>query len=236
MDFSLIIPTYNEKENIIVLVRRITAVLTPTGISYEILVVDDDSPDLTWEIVETEFHGDNTVKVIRRTKNKGLSASVIDGFSHSSGDLLGVMDADLQHDENCLPEMLRIASSNDLVIGTRFSRGGSIEGGWPISRKISSALATAAAKIMLGVSVSDPMSGFFIVRKSQFDKISGSLDPKGFKILLEILHLLKVFCPNAKVSEVGIFFRKRTAGESKMDFKVIRDYFFSLVRLRKIRK
>lgn len=236
--YSVVIPTYNEKDNIRILIDRLIKVfmsVSEENPTFEIIVTDDNSPDLTWKVVQDYSEKDDRVKCIRRFANRGLSPSIIEGFNNAKGEFFIVMDADLQHDENSIPGMLRKAEDSDLVLGTRYADGGRIEGSWSPFRKLCSIMATLAAKIVLGVKVSDPMSGFFLVRKSAYMRIRNYLNPKGFKILLEILYLLKKIDSSARIKEYGIFFRRRTAGESKLSAKVILQYFVSLWELRNVK-
>ncbi|MFZ2656810.1 MAG: polyprenol monophosphomannose synthase [Victivallales bacterium] len=230
---SIVIPTYNEKDNIPILLEKLASI--PLGKDLEIIVVDDNSPDLTWQVVEEYAKKDSRIHCLRRTHGKGLSPSIVDGFDIAKGEYLCVMDGDLQHDESCLLKMLSEAEKCDLVIGTRYSAGGGIEGGWPIHRRIASSAATLMATMTLGVEVSDPMSGFFIVRASSYRRIRPFLNPRGFKILLEILYLLQIHPDKSEFREVGIFFRKRTAGESKLGFGVMWNYCLSLWQLRRVK-
>jgi len=236
--YSVLIPTYNEKDNVCVLARRLFDVFENKipGSKYEIVIIDDNSPDGTWKIASEEFAQDSRVKVIRRMKDPGLSQSIVEGFENANGDVMAVMDADLEHDESCLSSIFELAKNCDIVLGTRFSDGGSIEGGWPLSRRLMSFVANSMARIILGTKISDPMSGFFAIRKSAYEKIRGKLDPRGFKILLEVFFTLRCVCPDAKFAEKGIRFRKRSAGESKMGLKVIFEYLKSLIKLRARKK
>jgi dolichol-phosphate mannosyltransferase len=196
---------------------------------YEIIVVDDDSPDLTWKIVEDYSSRDEKIKIIRRKKDKGLSKAVIEGFRKARGDILGVMDADLSHDHKILPRMISAVRDNnyDLVVGSRRVPGGGAEK-WPWYRKISSDFATFAAKCILNLDFSDPMSGYFIIKKEVFERVSHKIDPRGYKILLEIY----VRSHPQKVKEVPYIFRDRTQGHSKMSLKIMLEYFQMLLKLR----
>ena len=231
-DYSVVIPTFNEKENIGELLNRLEKLLD--GMNYQIIVADDDSPDGTWEVVEKTASHNQRVSCLRRVGlEKGLSPSIIDGFNSADGEVLAVLDGDLQHDESCLPSMFKLSEKCDIVLGTRYADGGCIEGGWPFSRKLASRMATLAARIILGVKVSDPMSGYFVVRRELYEKIRERMNPKGFKIFLEILYRSKQCCPNEfTVTESGIVFRPRTAGKSKLGAKVILEYFSSLIQMR----
>jgi dolichol-phosphate mannosyltransferase len=231
--YSIAIPTYNESENIAELLELLAKVLK--GRDYEIIVADDDSPDRTWEIVEEAAKRDSRVRSLRRVGvERGLSPSVVDAFDQAEGDILAVMDGDMQHDESYLPALLDAAEAADIVVGSRRAKGGGVEGGWPISRRLASASAATAAKILLGTTVSDPMSGYFAVKRSFYRDIRGDLDPKGFKILLELLYLGRK--RGAEIAEIGIFFRSRRAGKSKLGPKVVLQYFASLLKMRFARK
>ena len=228
---AVVIPTYNEKDNIGELLRRLEALLAESD--YRIIVSDDDSPDGTWSVVE-EFAARNPrISCLRRVgRERGLSASVVDAFEIADADAMAVIDGDMQHDESFLPEMFRVAETADLVLGSRFASGGEIEGDWPWYRRVFSACASMAARIALGVSVSDPMSGYFVVRSELYRKVRGDLDSKGFKILLEILYWTNIKVADAEIAEVPIKFRKRVAGESKLGVGVVRDYLASLFKMR----
>ncbi|MCK5843551.1 MAG: glycosyltransferase, partial [Victivallales bacterium] len=160
------------------------------------------------------------------------SASVVDAFDIANGELLAVIDGDMQHDESFLPAMFEAAKSADLVLGTRFAPGGEIEGGWPWHRHLFSNCASFAARIALGVSVSDPMSGYFVVRADVYGKVRGDLDSKGFKILLEILYWTRRRLENSRIAEIPIKFRSRVAGESKLGLGVVWAYLASLFKMR----
>jgi dolichol-phosphate mannosyltransferase len=231
---SIIIPTYNEAENILSLLEEIKQTLS-SRYDYEIVIADDDSTDGTWRLVESAAKNDQTLKLLRRKGKRGLGPSIVDGFRRAKGDILLVMDGDGQHDAKCLPKLIDSAMENDMVVGTRFADGGLIEGKWPFYRLAASRLAARAAFFMLRVNVSDPMSGFFAVRKNAFDDIANLLNPEGFKIMLEILFLLRKKCPDRKISERGIRFKKRRAGHSKLGIGVILSYFKMLWRLKMLR-
>ena len=222
--FSLILPTYNESANVPRCVEAVCRVLE--GREFEIIVADDDSPDRTWEIAEKLANP--RVRVLRRTKNRGLSPAVVEGFEFATGDRLGVMDADLQHDEAILPQMIDALDTNEFVIGSRAVRGGSY-GNWSAMRRFSSWGAATMARTILGVRISDPMAGYFALRREVFERVRPRLSPKGFKIMLELFCLAR---PRA-FAEIGYTFRTRQAGESKVSAKVAREYVKSLFELRR---
>ena len=221
--FSLILPTYNEAKNLPALLREIDAAFS--GMAYEIIVVDDDSPDRTWEIAE---HVGGKVRVLRRIGKRGLSSAVTEGFSIARGDILAVMDADGQHDPALLPTMAKLVSKNHgLVLGSRYAKGGSIEG-WVESRHFASRVATAFGLLVCRHRVTDPMSGFFAIDRSLFDRIKKHLRPRGFKILLEIISWLPA---GTSVDEAPLVFRLRKAGESKLNAQVELQYLWQVLSL-----
>ena len=224
---SVIIPTYNEKDNIKVLIERLESVLSKNEIPFELIVVDDDSPDLTWQVVEELVLSKPHVRLYRRVNQRGLSSAVIQGFSQAKGDYLAVIDADLQHDESILPEMYRRCKENEIVIASRKVENGGIED-WSKKRQFVSWVAGSLAVWVLKVKITDPMSGFFMLPRESFNKCVQQLNPKGFKILLEIIHKLQP----KKVSEVGFVFKSRQHGESKLSTSVIFDYLISLYELK----
>lgn len=222
---SIIIPTYKERNSVCKTIKDIIKEI-PKSISYEIIVSDDDSPDKTWDFVQTTFKTNKNVKVLRRVnKVRGLSPAVIEAFSMAKGDYLLVMDADGQHDQKIIPKMLTAIKNNDIVIGSRFVPGGSVSG-WSRKRIFVSKVAAFMAKPLLDNKVKDPMSGFFMIKKELFSKIKNKINPLGYKILLEILFS----SPKAAVSEVSFRFGLREAGESKLGSKVILEYLLMLFK------
>ncbi len=162
--FTLILPTYNEKENLKVYLPKLESSFQKNQIKYEIIVVDDDSPDETWKWVKEYSEKNPNVRVIRRIKDRGLSSAVITGMASAKGDVLGVMDADMQHDESIVPKMIEQLSKYDLVVGSRKTEGGSY-GEMNFIRRVISHGATLLAKILLPINTTDPMSGFFYSKK-----------------------------------------------------------------------
>ncbi|MFA5162206.1 MAG: polyprenol monophosphomannose synthase [Elusimicrobiales bacterium] len=214
-EITVVLPTYNEAENIAEAVSRITAALGAAP--HEIIVADDDSPDLTWRKAQELAAQYPNLKVLRRTTDRGLYPAVMDGFAAASGKYLAVMDADLQHDEKILPAMLEKARAGaGLVIASRYTEGGGISG-WNTTRLLISQTANRLAGMLLKRRSTDLMSGFFIVERAAFEKARPALKPKGFKILMDILQNLP---DGTVVTEAGYVFRPRTAGESKISLKV----------------
>jgi dolichol-phosphate mannosyltransferase len=213
--FSLIVPTYNEAGNILLLLESVHRVLE--RLPHEIIVVDDDSPDKTWELVSVFALSHSRVRVKRRCHERGLSSAVSAGFEIARGGILGVMDADLSHDERILPKLIEgIEQGADIAVGSRrIQGGGAVE--WPWGRKLSSTGATFAAKVILDLKLSDPMSGYFVLKRSLYESCKERLSPMGYKILIEI------YCKGRpkKVREVPFVFRNRGEGYSKMSRMVI---------------
>jgi dolichol-phosphate mannosyltransferase len=223
---SVITPTYNEAENLPLLVEELHAALD--GIPHEIVVADDDSPDGTWEVAEKLADDDPTIRVMRRFHDKGLSAAVLDGMSIARGRYLAVIDADLQHDPAALPRMLEECERGaDVCVGSRSTEGGGY-GDWSVGRRIVSWVATLIARILLRVPASDPMSGFFVISEQAYARTAPSINPRGFKILLEFIGRNR----GLKVTEVGYTFRNREHGETKLNGSVIRSYLLGVAELR----
>ncbi len=226
---SIIIPTYNEKENIKKLIPRVFRVLEKAKIRGEVIIVDDNSPDGTAEEAE-KLAKKFRVRVLKRKGKLGLSSAVLDGFRIASGDILGVMDADFSHPPEKIPEMLRYIrgsreSGYNMVIGSRKVKGGSIED-WPIKRKLISKGATVLARPI--TRIKDPMSGFFMIKKSVLR--GAGLNPRGFKIALEIAVKGR---HKGRITEIPIKFRDRRYGESKLGKKEIINYLLHLMKLYK---
>ena len=224
--FSLVIPTYHEVGNIGTLLSCLTIVLKDWD--YEIIVVDDHSTDGTREIVENFSHRNTKIKLITRLHEKGLSSAVLKGFSESAGTILGVMDADLSHDPKLLPEMISLIETDkaDCVAGSRNMQGGAISD-WPWYRYLFSRTAAFFAKILSGVSVTDPTSGYFCISRSVYETGKDAFKGRGYKILLEIL----VKGKPKKVIEKPFVFQDRKAGESKLSSRVMIEFFIQLCEL-----
>ena len=225
MQLSVIMPTYNEVENIESMVLAVGDALR--GIDYEIIVSDDDSPDLTWARVEEIGKYNLRVRALRRTGDRALSASVVDGFTEALGDTVACIDADLQHDASILPTMLReMEKGADLVVASRYMPGGGTSD-WNRFRRFSSWSATKMAKIFLKIQLRDPMSGYFMMRREDFLRVRKHLNRQGFKILLEIATHMRP----RDLREVPYTFRARTRGKSKLSGRVALAYLCQLWRL-----
>ncbi len=223
---SVVIPTYNEADNVPILVGRLEKALS--DIDYEIIVVDDDSPDLTWQVAEELATEQSRLSVIRRTEARGLSSAVMAGFAAASGRTLAVLDADLQHDERILPDLVGaiVDDGADIAVGSREAPGGSYGEFGPWRRFVSWGGAQLA-RVMLRTPVNDPMSGFFVVSRDRYDLVHERVNPKGFKILLEFL----VSGPAPTVTEVGFTFGQRLHGATKLTGSVVVAYLMALLEL-----
>ncbi|MBD2440676.1 glycosyltransferase [Nostoc sp. FACHB-110] len=228
--FSLIIPTYKERENIqnvIQILSRLLDEYLPGD--YELIVVDDDSPDRTWEVAQSLMAEYHQLRVMRRQNERGLSSAVIRGWQVARGRVLGVIDGDLQHPPEVLGQLLRsIEQGADLAVASRHVDGGGVSS-WSAIRRFLSRGAQVLGLILLpGVvgRVSDPMSGYFMVRR---DCIAGvTLNPVGYKILLEVIGRGSI----ERIAEVGYVFCERQEGESKVTWKQYVEYIHHLLRLR----
>jgi dolichol-phosphate mannosyltransferase len=222
-----VLPTYNERANLAEAIRRIDAALLPGGLAFDITVVDDDSPDGTWALAEDLMRGRPGLHLIRRVGRRGLSSAIVEGLRSARGDLLVVMDADLQHDAGILARLVDEARAGGaLVVATRYADGGQT-GAWSWWRWLLSRAATVLSRLVIRSPVSDPMSGYFLITRAAFAGVAERLDPRGFKILLEIIARS---APLA-VREVGYTFATRQAGDSKLDRGVALAYLRALYDL-----
>ena len=225
IDVAVILPTFNERENIAEIIARIDHALQ--GLRWEILFVDDDSPDGTANLIRSFARGDSRVRILHRVGRRGLSSACIEGILATTADCVAVMDADLQHDEAILRPMLerlRIESL-DIVVGTRNADGGSM-GDFCPHRVLLSRLGQRLSQMVCNCNLSDPMSGFFVVRRSFFMESVRHLHGGGFKILVDIF----ASSPRAiRFGEVGYTFRCRQHGASKLDINTAAEYLFLIV-------
>ena len=221
---SLILPTYNEAENLPLLLPRLAGILK--DLPYEIIVVDDDSPDGTWKVAVAMAAADARVRVIRRVGRRGLSSAVVEGFAAAKGDVLAVADADGQHDLAILPRLYAaVKEKGGIAVGSRYVPGGSV-GEWDERRRLLSRLATRLSIALCRVKVQDPMSGFFAVERGAFQAIRSALHPRGFKILFDVLVNLPAGTPAV---EIPYTFQTRTAGASKLSLRVQAQFLASLL-------
>jgi dolichol-phosphate mannosyltransferase len=211
---SVVIPAFNERGNVAELIERLARALGQ--LSWEAIFVDDNSPDGTADAVKAIARNDSRVRCLKRVGRRGLAGACIEGILSSSAPYVAVMDADLQHDERVLPAMLeKLQCGCDLVAATRYVEGGSAQSFSEKRGKISR-LATRLARGLLGTSLSDPMSGFFMMRRDAFDRIAQRLSPAGFKILLDIVTV----GGGLRIAEQPYVFGERRQGESKFNVQI----------------
>jgi len=229
---SIILPTYNESQNIIEILKSISDNI-PKGLLTETIVVDDNSPDGTGKIVDDYISqikkiAENTIDIIHRKAKNGLSSAILNGIQNAKGETIVVMDSDFSHPPQIIPKMIEAFKQYqcDLVVASRYITEGNIEG-WTIKRKLMSKVATIIAKKGLGIKTKDPMSGFFAFKKNIIDELN--FDAIGYKFLLELL----VKSKGINIKEIPYTFENRKFGSSKLDSSTIIDYFKSVWKLYK---
>jgi dolichol-phosphate mannosyltransferase len=225
LELSVVIPTYKERQNVAPLLAALEATLQ--GINWEVIFVDDHSPDHTADAIRARALFNPRIRVLERVGRRGLSSACIEGMMASPAPSLAVMDADMQHDETVLPEMLHLLQSGglDVVVASRKTQGGSM-GDFAKERVRLSDLGSRVSKLVCNCNVTDPMSGFFIVDSQFFRASVSGLTGAGFKILVDIL----ASSPTPpRIAEVPYRFRNRIAGESKLDVNVELEYLFLII-------
>jgi dolichol-phosphate mannosyltransferase len=219
-DLSIIVPTFNERDNVPLLLKKIEAALP--GVAWEIVFIDDDSSDGTIEVLRSLSRRDPRVRSLHRIGRRGLSSAVVEGILSTSSPYVAVMDADLQHDERLLGQMLDVLRDDeaDIVVGSRYCGEGSV-GAWDERRQKISRIATELSRLVVKADLTDPMSGFFMLRRSVFEGAMRHLSIQGYKILLDILASTK---SAPRVKELPYVFGLRQHGESKLDALVTLEY------------
>ncbi|RMD64106.1 MAG: glycosyltransferase family 2 protein [Alphaproteobacteria bacterium] len=225
-ELAVITPALNERDNLVPLYQAIRAVLD--GIDWELIIVDDDSPDGTAEAAADLARRDPRVRVLRRIGRRGLASACIEGVLSTTAPYFAIIDADMQHDERLLPEMLRRLKTDglDMVVASRAVPGGSDEGLDGGYRKGVSGLGRRLARMVMGIELSDPMSGFFMMRRDVFDSLVRRLSGIGYKILVDILASAD---RPLRVVEIPYTFRRRRAGASKFGGRAAVDYLLLLL-------
>ena len=227
---SLIIPTYKESGNVAKIVAQLTDLLDNfIPEKYELILVDDDSPDLTWQVAQEITDKYPQLHVMRRQHERGLSSAVIRGWQAARGNILGVIDADLQHPPEILIKLLSATMDGaDLAVASRHVEGGGVSD-WSVVRRMLSrgaqVLGLLVCPAVVG-RVSDPMSGYFMVRRQAI--VHRRMSPIGYKILLEVIGRGQI----QDIAEVGYVFQERESGESKVTWKQYIEYLGHLARLR----
>ena len=224
-ELTIVVPTFNERDNVELLIARLDAALR--GIEWEVLYVDDDSPDGTAAKVRELAQTDPRIRCLQRIGRRGLSTAVIEGMLASSAPYLAVIDADLQHDESLLPQMLAAikAEGLDVIIGSRHVAGGGV-GDWDRRRVTISGFAARLARLIIAAELTDPMSGFFMVSRPAFERAVRRLSGQGFKILLDLFASTPVAY---RFKEIPYVFSQRQHGESKLDSLAIWEYLMLLL-------
>ncbi len=220
MTLSVVVPCYNEHANVAPMVAALDSALA--GLAWEVIFVDDDSPDGTHMAARALAQSDARVRCIRRIGRRGLSGAVIEGALSSSAAYVAVIDGDMQHDETRLKPMLEaLAAGADLAVGSRHVAGGDSAGlGSPLRVRLSTG-GIRVAQLLTGANISDPMSGFFMLRRALFEQLTGRLTGQGFKILLDLV----LASPKPlNIVEIPYKFRPRQAGESKLDALVLAQF------------
>ena len=218
---TVVAPTFNERANVGVLVERLHAALA--GLAWQVIFVDDNSPDGTAETVKAIAARDARVQCIRRVRRRGLAGAVVEGALASAAPYVAVIDADLQHDETLLPRMFETISAGnvDLVIASRYvADPGDVEGLSP-TRELGSRFANSLGRLVLRQDVSDPVSGFFMIRRERIEQVAPRLTTEGFKILFDVIASQAT---PMKIVELPYTFRERLAGGSKLDRRIVIDY------------
>lgn len=227
---SVVLPTYNEAENLSAMLANIAQALASH--SYEVIIVDDNSPDETWRVAEELRTQYPNLRIIRRMYERGLSSAAVAGFAAATGEVLCLMDSDGQHDPALLPGMLQaVEHGAGIVVGSRYMPGGSV-GEWIHDRRILSRIGTWLAQCVSRTDVTDPLSGLFMIKRDLFASIQARLRPSGFKILLEILAYLP---RSVQLREVPLIFQMRHAGVSKLSWRVQWEFVCQIVRLAFVR-
>jgi dolichol-phosphate mannosyltransferase len=220
-ELTVIVPTFNERANVARVVERLHAVLD--GVGWQAIFVDDDSPDGTAEAVKQIAATDPRIQCIRRVRRRGLAGAVVEGALASAAPFVGVIDGDLQHDETLLPRMLEVlrAGKTDLVVASRYLDADAVTEGLSPIRSLGSRFANWLGRRVLRQEVSDPVSGFFMIRRELVDRVAPRLASEGFKILFDLIASQP---QPLRLVELPYSFREREAGGSKLDNRVVIDY------------
>lgn len=229
MKTSIILPTYNEKDNIVELIQAIFAVLASDSLDFEVVVVDDNSPDGTAEAVRRNFDGDGRIRLFVRTQERGLATAIRYGIDHTAGDILVFMDTDFNHDPAIIPQMIKFLEYYDIIIGSRFVMAGGMEDRF---RQFSSQLYNYAIRLLFGTPVHDNLSGFFSIYRDKL--VSMDLDQIYYGYGDYFIRLLMVAHKRGyNMLEIPVFYRLRLHGHSKTQFlSIFSQYSRALLVLR----
>jgi dolichol-phosphate mannosyltransferase len=221
LDLSIVVPTFNERGNVERLIAALEIALQ--GIAWQVIFVDDDSPDGTAAAVKAIAATDSRVQCLHRVGRRGLAGAVIEGAMASAAPFVAVIDGDMQHDETLLPAMFAAlrADRADLVIGSRFLQADGLDKGLSAIRQMGSRVAAWLGRKALRAEVSDPVSGFFMIRRTLIEQVAQKLSTDGFKVLFDIIASQAT---PPRILELSYAFREREAGESKLDSRVVVEY------------
>jgi len=226
---SVIVPTYNEKENLPTLVDEINKVFVDGKIIGEVVIIDDNSPDGTGQLAEQLKEKYKFLKVIHRPSKLGLGSAYREGFRAAESKLLFTMDADLSHDPSYIPRFIEKAEHADVVVGSRYIEGGAIVG-WGLYRKMVSRIANILAGVAVGAGVSDVTSGYRAYRKEVFEKVTTErIKSSGYAFQLEIIYEIRK--KGFKIDEVPIVFTDRRKGKSKLGMRDIISFLILTIKL-----
>src|SRR5436305_1815981 len=219
-ELTVVVPTFKERDNVPLLIEKLARALP--DIDWEVVFVDDNSPDGTAAVARQIGENDARVRCVRRIGRRGLAGACIEGMLASQAKYVAVMDADLQHDETLLTTMLdKLRGGVDLAVASRYVDGGSAAGLSSAGREQASKFSTQVARRLLGVTLSDPMSGFFMMQRDRFEELAPQLSSQGFKILLDIVATGR---GSLRIAELPFVFAERQHGESKLDTRVALDF------------
>ena len=227
---SIVVPTYNERDNVAPLYERLCRALEQAW-DFEVIFVDDASPDGTAGVVRRIGEGDGRVKLLVRPGKLGLGSAVRDGFRMADGGYLAMMDADLSHQPEYLPGLLGALERADIALGSRYVPGGGVEN-WPFFRRLASRVASGAGRLLVGLKVRDLTSGFAAFRRETIEPLLPRLSPQGFKLAMEVV----AKAPAARVAEVPIRFVDRQRGKSKFTTREVLVFLRLCWELRRLRK
>ena len=221
LDLSIVVPTFNERGNVERLIAALEVALQ--GIAWQVIFVDDDSPDGTAAAVKAIAATDSRVQCLHRVGRRGLAGAVIEGAMASAAPFVAVIDGDMQHDETLLPAMFAAlrADRADLVIGSRFLQADGLDKGLSAIRQMGSRVAAWLGRKALRAEVSDPVSGFFMIRRTLVEQVAQKLSTDGFKVLFDIIASQAT---PPRILELSYAFREREVGESKLDSRVVVEY------------
>ncbi len=229
VDVSVILPTYDERDNIVPLVQAIQRELGNAGIAYELLIVDDSSPDGTAQVVRDHFGDDERVRLFVRTEDRGLARAIVYGINRAQGDTVAIMDTDFNHDPAMLPQMVKFLEYYDIIIGSRFTMGGGMEDRW---RYLGSFMFNFFVRVILRTQIQDNLCGFFTIRRDKLLNMDVERIFDGYgEYFMHLLFL--AWRKRYTILEVPVFYIKRPHGKSKSRFlNMLVNYSWTALQVR----